>query len=57
MPDDGFELGVVKQFISTISPHCPMLSAHRLRNVIIPRLYQMTELEIENWSKNGSQHK
>ena len=52
MPEDGFELGVVKQFISTISPHCPIPSAHRLRSIIIPRLYQMAELEIENSVKN-----
>ena len=52
MPEDGFELGVVKQFITTISPHCPIPSAHRLRSVIIPRLYQMSKLEIENSVKN-----
>ena len=46
MPEDGFELKVVKQFISTISPHCPIPSAHRLRNVIIPRQYQMAKLDI-----------
>ena len=52
MPEDGFELDVDKQFISTISPHCPMPTAHRLRNVIIPRLYQMAKLEVENSVKN-----
>ncbi|KAI6658160.1 hypothetical protein LOD99_11104 [Oopsacas minuta] len=52
MPEDGLELDVVKQFSSTISPHCPMPTAHKLRIVIIPRLYQMAKLEIENSVKN-----
>ena len=51
MPEEGFELGVVKRFIGTISP-LPYTSAHRLRIIIIPRLYQMAKLEIENLVKN-----
>ena len=48
MPEDGFELGVVKQFITTI--YIP--SAHRLGSVTISRLYQMAKIEIENSLKN-----
>ena len=48
LPDDGFELNIVKQFLTTISLHCPLPSPYRLRNVIIPRLYQRAKLEIED---------
>ena len=47
IPEDGFELPIFRQFIHTISPHCPIPTTHRLRNVIIPRLYQTAKLEIE----------
>ena len=47
MPEDGFELPKFRQFIHTISPHCPIPTTHRLRNVIIPRLYQTAKSEIE----------
>ena len=48
LPEDRFELNIVKQFLTTISPHFPLSSAHLLRNVIIPRLYQRAKLEIED---------
>ncbi|KAI6659663.1 hypothetical protein LOD99_14586 [Oopsacas minuta] len=48
LPEDGFDLNIVKQFLTTISPHCPLPSTHRLRSVIIPRLYQRAKLEIED---------
>ena len=47
MPEDGFELPIFRQFIHTISPLCPIPTTHRLRNVIIPRLYQTAKSEIE----------
>ena len=47
MPEDGFELPIFRQFIHTISPHCPIPTTHRLHNVIIPRLYQTAKSEIE----------
>ena len=52
MPEDCFELNIVQKFINRISPHCPLPSSHRVRNVIIPRLYQTAKLEIETSEKS-----